>query len=164
MQRRMGMMCARRGCRVEAIPFTIMRISRSLRCAASNFFRILLRDVTVSSRGGTRSTAPLGDYYATAIAPYAPPWREACRICGREKAVVENDLRRRLRGRNGDGNLIRIGAFDVAGINRSDDVVVRLAAADGAVRVARRRIDGRIQLRIGATCHIATVHEVADYR
>src|ERR1700730_12484950 len=39
-------MCARRGCLVDTNPFTIMRISRSLRCAASSSLRIFFRKVT----------------------------------------------------------------------------------------------------------------------
>src|ERR1700691_1822220 len=41
------MMCASSGWRLEARPLTIMRISRTLRCAARSFLRIVLRAVTV---------------------------------------------------------------------------------------------------------------------
>src|ERR1700683_1358492 len=41
------MMCASNGWRLEASPFTIMRLSRALRCAARSFRRIVLRALTV---------------------------------------------------------------------------------------------------------------------
>src|ERR1700722_5008531 len=43
----MGMMCTNTGCRVETSPFAIIRNSRSFRCAARSFLRIVVPVVTV---------------------------------------------------------------------------------------------------------------------
>src|SRR5690242_9488943 len=54
----MGMMCTRRGWRVEARPLAIILNSRSLRCAASSFLRIFRRGLICASRRTSGDGAP----------------------------------------------------------------------------------------------------------
>src|SRR5260370_9341441 len=55
-------------------------------------------------------------------------------------------------------NLIRIAAFGSCGVLCSYDEVVRLTALARTVSITVSRIQGRIDLRVGAAAHSSTLH------
>src|ERR1700684_2519115 len=64
------MICTSKGCRVETSPFTSMRASRSLRCAARYFLRIFFRTVTdLTGEPAEPATAPSESLCHTSAVP-----------------------------------------------------------------------------------------------
>src|SRR5260370_7327416 len=60
-------------------------------------------------------------------------------------------------------NLIRIAAFGSCGVHRSYDEVVRLTPLDRTVSFTGSRIQGRIDLRVGAAGHSSTKDVVSNH-